>query len=566
MAKLKFNKHLLLELIHSRDGIVNILGKTFEGEIDLEKDDFKEDALIFKDCVFEDEVSFSHIAFKYALIFIDCKFHASLSLNDLNIPNYNNEIKFVGVSVYISDCTFNDFFSIADCLFHGSIELNNITVTNRFSIFNLKHTHQNAAVIINNSHFQSIFSVSHVNLLSFFKIYNSELATAVDIVDLKCWALIFNNSTLHNSLAIDDCKIHSQLRFLKCKIKNDCHFSQLIANKLLLNRCHFESYLVLQLPPNISAGGISDITIKACDFHNGASFVGVRHPNDYSFLNSLNITASRHLKGHLKFKDLYVNNVYLRGTNYDSHIVFENIHILKFNFDYFTNYDNLQINKFSAIQQSDSTLNIYASSLGKTSFSNCLLNSFSNVSIIDSLLTDISAINVDWPSFNLINHGKGSNITYKQNRELYRQLKLAMAAQGDMIQSSLFKRNEMHAFFRETFKNKGNWNDKIILILSWTNDFGLKWWRPLWLLGIATILFSFFILVSLNYQIHNLPIVLFEYKKLAVVLLNPAHSLQSVFGENTYISGFMYFWDIAYRVFYAYLVFQIVSAFRKYLK
>lgn len=566
MANFKFNKHLLLEIIHEQKGEVNISSKEFEGNIELNKDDFKENTLVFNDCVFHGPVSLTNIEFKIALMFVNCTFNESFSLDNIVVSNFNEGYKRIGVSILFSNCTFVKSFSIADCTFHGSIVMIDSTISERFYIFNLRLTHQNAAIEIKSSFFYSSFLISDVNLVSFIRIFKSVFDASVIFENAICWALIFSDSSLQSSLSIDNCNIKNQLRFLGSVIKNYCNFSQLIVNRILLNRSQFDSYLVFQFPYNVNNESVRDVTIKACAFQNGASFVGVQHPDNYSFLNELNITASRHLKGHLKFKDLYVNNVYLRGTNYDSHIVFENIRILKFNFDYFTNYDNLQINNLSAIQQPDSILKIYASSLGKTSFSNCLLSSFSNVSIIDSLLTDISAINVDWPSFNLINHGKDSNIDYKQNRELYRQLKMAMENQGDRIQALSFKQYEMFFYRKELKGQNKRIGDKMILFASWSNDYGQNWIKPIIILLVFTLIVSISLLLIFNCQVHDIGYTLCIYKKNYFILLDPTHSLQTMFGENNYISGWIYAIDILYKIIYAYLVFQTVSAFRKYIK
>jgi hypothetical protein len=60
---------------------------------------------------------------------------------------------------------------------------------------------------------------------------------------------------------------------------------------------------------------------------------------------------------------------------------------------------------------------------------------------------------------------------------------------------------------------------------------------------------------------------LYHYKKIMVQMLNPVHSLKSLFNvEEAEISGWVHFWDYFYKIVLSYFIFQTISAFRKYSK
>jgi hypothetical protein len=110
--------------------------------------------------------------------------------------------------------------------------------------------------------------------------------------------------------------------------------------------------------------------------------------------------------------------------------------------------------------------------------------------------------------------------------------------------------------------------DRIILWTNYiSNDFGLNWFFALaWLIGLTLIWYTS-IKLCLGYTC-------FDYKLIAdevgrfLLFINPIHQFDKLFeiGKmNTYLGGALFFDGIS-RITGAYLLYQFVSAFRKYSK
>ncbi|WP_338814185.1 hypothetical protein V9L05_02030 [Bernardetia sp. Wsw4-3y2] len=171
-----------------------------------------------------------------------------------------------------------------------------------------------------------------------------------------------------------------------------------------------------------------------------------------------------------------------------------------------------------------------------------------------------------------------------QVREIYRQIRFVLERQGDKIASLKFKSVEMETHKNEVinrfqYKWYHDLQDKIILLSGWTNDFGRSWFKPVRLMIPITIFFYFLIITGVSNKLSYCPnlfsiqswyITLCEYCNYINImpqLLDPTHSLSRIFIDNKYITiGFWaYFFDYFYKVILAFFIFQVISAFRKYV-
>jgi hypothetical protein len=153
-----------------------------------------------------------------------------------------------------------------------------------------------------------------------------------------------------------------------------------------------------------------------------------------------------------------------------------------------------------------------------------------------------------------------------------------MAQQGNRIQSLVFKQYGLRFFNKEMRLSKKIFDkDRLIMEFSCTNSHGQDWIKPLFILLGLTVLFGFWLFVifspdltsTLSIKAADIKFTLSEFwnsKKIIPQILNPTHSLSDIFGENISFSGWLYGVDILYRVIYAFFVFQIIAAFRKFIK
>jgi hypothetical protein len=171
---------------------------------------------------------------------------------------------------------------------------------------------------------------------------------------------------------------------------------------------------------------------------------------------------------------------------------------------------------------------------------------------------------------------------WKNNREIFRQLKLAMENQGNRINSLEFKSYEMEAYKLELLNNypkNKRIGDRVIMLFSQSNDYGLNFLKParyiilfsfttycLIVAGISPILTfqlgeSFEDVKSTYYE-------LLRYGNSWFTMFNPLFDLEKTFDieKDTVIPIGVGLITMIYRIILSYLLFQLVSAFRKFVK
>ncbi|MFA0962159.1 hypothetical protein AB9P05_10150 [Roseivirga sp. BDSF3-8] len=130
-----------------------------------------------------------------------------------------------------------------------------------------------------------------------------------------------------------------------------------------------------------------------------------------------------------------------------------------------------------------------------------------------------------------------------------------------------FQAREFKAYKREIKDRRSWWHgDRWILLLSQTNDYGLNWQKPILLSAIWTIFLYVAIVLSLDTSGSNWSLITQNWQAFWQ-LFNPAHRLESLFPDYpNCLTGWTYFWDFLHRLGYAFLIYQTISAFRKFFK
>ena len=197
---------------------------------------------------------------------------------------------------------------------------------------------------------------------------------------------------------------------------------------------------------------------------------------------------------------------------------------------------------------------------------------------------------VDWPEFKFSNYYKITNYfypwltlgnklkyafynvssddkdleKYRQQRELFRQLKTVMERQANRIQALQFKQYEMQAYRQELIRLKRFWSrERIVLWANQSNNHGQNWWKPILLaLGFSFVLISF-IVFSFSGEWWSFKAIS-EYIQHYPRMMNPAFSLENIFGGDNTFSFCTNFWALLQRVSMSFFIYQTVVAFRKY--
>jgi hypothetical protein len=149
--------------------------------------------------------------------------------------------------------------------------------------------------------------------------------------------------------------------------------------------------------------------------------------------------------------------------------------------------------------------------------------------------------------------------------------------QGDRIQALVFQAEELQAFEKEIEQTMHWWSaDRWILRLSKTNRFGLDWSIALGWMLIWTLIFFVPMAIIASPELGWTPArnfvefltsieTIFWYRlPILVQLFNPAHNPIAYVEKG--ISPLYFLLDGIHRIGAAFLIVQIISAFRKYIK
>ncbi|TAE07781.1 MAG: hypothetical protein EAZ95_18005, partial [Bacteroidetes bacterium] len=297
---------------------------------------------------------------------------------------------------------------------------------------------------------------------------------------------------------------------------------------------------------------------------------------------SLELYFSPKVSGTLYFENYVIDKIVLLQENTKASVTFNQGYFKEINFLNFSNYGNLTFSSYKAIENTKSIFSIENSNLGKTQFYDFDFASFSNININNAVLTEIVTANVTWflpEKLNQTEEKEKDAKYYKNQREVYRQLKQSTDKQGDRIQSLDFQAEEMRVY-KESLKidKKASQNDRWILWISQSNNFGLSWWKPTWVLLLCTLFFYISMVFSgkLFYMPFNpnwsgfgnmLYEIFWKNGSVFFQLFNPTRDISKVLNmKSEDINGITHFLDISHRLIFGFFVFQIASGFRKYVK
>jgi uncharacterized protein YjbI with pentapeptide repeats len=298
--------------------------------------------------------------------------------------------------------------------------------------------------------------------------------------------------------------------------------------------------------------------------------------HDKSSFASLNINQGKECKrftvqnsycNSLSINEVDIYNFQLNRTNYSSFLMSNSslIHLSLYDMRQKDNFELSFINTDRNIKAKK--LSIHNSNLGETQFNSCYFDSFEEMSVKSSKLDKIHCTTTLWPK-KVTSHDEQGKNDYFEVREACRQLKLAMADHQDRVSELQFHSLEMEAYSKivnKDWKFWENFNDRLSLLASQTNRFGLNWILPLVLVVFVNIAFYYF---ALKFHWNN-PWIFNHFKcgnmHEFLYLFNPVHKTKEAFpGES--ISWQVALLDFFSRIFTAFFLYQIVAAFRKYRK
>ncbi|MFA0962937.1 hypothetical protein AB9P05_14125 [Roseivirga sp. BDSF3-8] len=487
-------------------------------------------SISFKNVTFQKEIKIINLLCLECITFDNCSFEGDVLISSLKLWESVTSIE-------IYNCRFNS----------------NLQFTNN----ELKKE-----LIIKDSHLESL-KINELNLENDLILQNIKINKE----------LLLENITFHSSLILSNLQVKGYTKFnniINFKIKTihsilkieDCTFFDFTH----LRELHYKGTIKLNNNKFIRLSEISFTSIycKYLMIERITALEGIDIDFSGMTIEAFRLIAGTQTKGKLSLSNGKANHFDMTGYN-------ENLYLKIVSFSFssliFNNVNNLKSislvgcnlisnrNKFNRFILSNCLL-------GNLSLYNTNFSDFDYVKIINSSLNEVSLYNST-----IFNPNTITRFDNKESRHIFQQLKHANNSQSDRIQALEFKAYEMKSYFYNLiYEGKILSEDGLIMLLSWTNGFGLKWLRPIVISIIWTLTFYVFIVLSLKTSSNNWLLINQNWQAFWQ-LFNPTHRLDSLFQDYpNNLTATSYFLDFLHRLGYAFIIYQVISAFRKFYK
>lgn len=539
--------------------------------------------ITFKNCFFLNSLIFESVQIPGNITFKNCEFNASLQFNQLTTTKQEaTSESLLTASVVIENCKCKQI-TFKDCSLENDIVLYETTGT--LNVTNGKS--KTGGLHIEKCELKETLHLDNPCFKGEVQVLHSKVDAQIRFENVIAASYLFVESSFERNIYIWRGNAKSDIYFQGGEYKDEINLEAIKVDKSFsITEGIFHKRFTIELQPEYRpgehlAGKLHDLMIAASTFHDGLYFSSVGDIGGHH----LKIKCSPKLNGYLYFKRTTFYEIELTGTNTYANIEFADSITSNLVFESFNNDSTLNFSQLFAPLSGDSQIFIQRSNLGKAAFLGCRLSSFKQIRPIESTLTNIITANVSWFTPKQLDDA----ISRQDIREFYRQLKHAMEQQGDRIQALEFKRLEMR-FYRLELATYGLWGllrtrnwemlgNRAVMFLNRSNDYGLNWLKPALLALGFTLGYSLLITISLEPTLSWTPArnlaeithtlqVCTQHGYRFFVLLDPTARMADI--NSGQYSGqppaAAYFWAYMQKITLTYLIFQTVSAFRKYLK
>lgn len=588
--------------LHFKESKFNQFGRDEEKHIVTEPividgEGFKKSHFYFLNVIFEGNVILKGINLGQGFIFEFCEFKGELKFE--NCTSFEEQLgSFYSrkASLGITRCKVAGNISVKDCklrngfLFHGFVEEPSTARS-----LTIEGGEISESLSIENSSFEESVGIFRTEILGYgLRFENTKVGGTLRLTPTKCKKISFIGKS---SLFKDNVFIIGQN--LDSIVFNNGEFqgeitieNTSIAEYLSIFGTTFQdSFKVLASEsPSFPAFKNLEVNIQDSQFNNGFIFTG-----ENSAIQKLQINFSEKSSGVIDFRNTFFKEVLFKGINFNNSVFLRDCSYDRLTFSHFFNKAIISLNNNNYPDEGKGNpeqLLIENSNLGNTEFYDFDFRIYPSVRIIDSRLDSIFTYGTTWFENRQLNVEESQASRLKilsQRREIFRQLELAAEKQSDRITALDFKAREVeiHAQLiqeRENDPNRGfqNWlirkGDIAAIWLGKTNRHGQSWLLPFGLLILATILIYSLLVIAAD------PIIswkwdwstegwsLFKQKMsehftVFWQLFNPTRRFKDLFDFGKIpIPASAYFLDGLQRIILAFFIFQIVSAFRKFVK
>ncbi|MCA6362142.1 MAG: hypothetical protein IM638_03845 [Bacteroidetes bacterium] len=553
--------------------------------------------IYFVGVTFENEIIFNSSTTINQVIFENCRFIKYIVFFNVTTRKTSNAH---GPSIqFISKCSI-----VGTLLFEMGCNINRGVLINDCQINNLK---------ISNTEIESgNYEISKCEINSFDSFGRNVFAQITKFVHNKFFCNFYSTTNYFNYLLFANNEVYGDLYFessgskkviftenpsLK-KMVTICNYPYNNANIEISRNTVLEQIKIL-LEKNNSVEPSLNVLSLLIDSNIVSKNISVDAIGNESIpnLSEIRLRYSNGSMGEISLNNLHVDQLFFSGlVNSNCITTINNIHVRSMNISKFTNKGVLQFYHCSVLKDENNTLAITDTVLGDTQFRNFNIDKFDSVIMLGTDLSTITispipykpisaekfipkltSLNLKGYLINLYNNQLEDSYDVnilKQERDIFRQLKLVCEKAGDRSGALYYKSHEMRTLHRELIRTKRFYNaDRILLALSRTNSYGQDYrWPILWAV-VFTVCFYFIIFTGISYKhefiqnskpwwgsaafsCDNFPLI---FK-----MLNPVYDLTR-FGELE-IKSWVWPFEYLHKLTLAFFIFQTISAFRKFVK
>ena len=339
------------------------------------------------------------------------------------------------------------------------------------------------------------------------------------------------NCTFDDTLSITNCTFHD-IEFINCPAKEFILVGNKFLGKLKVSQSESEQYGARR----------QNLEVKKVKME------------EFLFMHN---TIGKSVLVRLGYLD--VNYFHLRNMHNpaDSEI---NIGECNFNTFIISNVRNIGKFRLYNINQKEEKRDLLILSdlsLGDSEFQNVDLGFYKEAFIKDNLFSSLKYTGLNWP---LDFETDKTDTDHKKKRDAYRVLKNVAMDNNDAPQALRFYAKEMETYSKTLSTKKENALDRLILGFNrWTNDYGLSWFRPIFLILLFGALFYYLLLWSLDLSFTDTG----NWNEFPI-FLNPTHKTEFIDRANwNFLANSI---DLLFRLIETTLIYQTIVAFRKFTR
>ncbi|MEQ9102151.1 MAG: hypothetical protein RIF36_17110 [Imperialibacter sp.] len=536
--------------------------------------------------------------------FINCT-GKNLGFSGSKTWGYNRSFDPNNAGIILDTCQFRDLIVGNGCSFERGITIRNESVIGRVVVVHSEF--KEGGISVSHSTIETLFDINDIEARDGYGIHLDycQMKAKPRIEFIRNGTISILKTHFYRDAFVIGCNL-SNLTFNESEFDDDFKIQACKIGTFTSYSDSFKRRLVVDIRNNSvenMRGSLKEIHIMDSHTGEGFEFNGFETSVDL-----IRIPFSNSSFGLFSFSSFNeIHRLELSGQNTQANVTFTSCWFQRILIENLVNKASLIFSSCSS-QPVESAFEIVSSSLGNTLFLNVGFTSFERVDIYNSILTKIEFSGGDIFNeeqlFSLSKHSNFSRAKENNSRlptefidsinskakqqlqnlnarkkEIYRQLRVAADNQGDRILSTDYKSLELK-YYRKELRNSKRWynKDRIVLGLSTTNDMGLNWSKPLGILILLTLFMYFPIVISASsdlsmanvYPLNEIDFgksfdTYCQYSYFLPQMLNPARVLERSFDYIDHKFG-AFTWDALHRIGLAFLIFQMVSAFRKYIK